>query len=246
MSITTAEDIRQRVIDRLGSEFGDYFFHLDQSVIGLVSLWDLYRSLFGTNKERVDLLNQASGYVTRAIQDSLHERIILGVCQISDPYDSRGRKNVTVLGLPKFLPEPEHCIAMVPMIDAVKASTSFARDLRNKMIAHSDLEAVTGSYAVDYSTRERIVAAIQSIIVPLRYVHVEYFGTSQLYHAIHPLPDAVGFLRCIYIGAKRLEEKRKYYLKSEPPGKWFPAWLDEHERNEFDSEFYLPTGDGLP
>lgn len=243
MSITTAEDTRQRFIDRLGSEFGDYFFHLDQSVIGLVSLWDVYRSLFGTNKERVDLLNQASGYVTRTIQDSLHERIVLGICQVSDPYVSKGRRNVTVSGLPEFVTAPEHRAAMLPMIDAVRASTSFARDLRNKMIAHADLEAVTGSYAVDYSTRERIVAAIRSVIVPLRYVHFQYFEATQLYHAIHPLPNAVGFLRCIYLGVAKVEERKKA-LKLGPRDMWFPAWLDEAERNEFDSEFHLPKGGG--
>jgi hypothetical protein len=242
MNEENPDDVRQRYIEKLGQEFGAYFFHLDQSIIGLVAIWDTYRFLFGTNSERVDLLNQTSGYVARTIQDSLHERVILGVCQVSDSYRSRGRENVTVQGLSAFVADSVHRSEILPMLHAVEDATSFARDLRNKLIAHSDLAATTGSYRVDYSSRERIVAAIRSIIKPPRYLHKRYFGTTQFYHAVRPLPDEAGFLRCIYLGV----EEGQHSAKLGPPRTRFPAWLNEGERNEFDLEFYLPTRGAPP
>jgi hypothetical protein len=238
--MTDPDDARKQYADRLGGEFGDYFFYLNQSVFGLVGIWDVYRSFFGTNEQRVDLLNRASGYVTRIIQDSLHERVILGICQVTDRKISMGRKNLTVHGLPDFIVDAGFRDEVTSMIESATAATSFARDLRDKLIAHSDLAATMGSYQVEHSSRERIVLAIRSIIKPLRHIHTRYFDATQLYHTIRPLPDEVGFLRCIYLGVEQEEEERRSWARTGRPGRPSPEWLNEGERNEFDSEFYLP------
>jgi hypothetical protein len=230
-----SEETKSDYAATLGQDFGEFFFHLDQSVVGLVSIWDVYRSLFGTNKERVYLLNAASGYVTRTFQDSLHERVILGICQVSDPPGSGSRKNVSVRGLPNYIVDPIRRDKIDRMLMDVEASTSFARDLRNKMIAHSDLSAATGSYVVDFSSRIKIVDAIKSIIVPLRYVHAEYFDAHKLYHPINE--GTFGFLKCIFLGlAKRDEELQM--LRS---GEWqellsrnLPEWITSDRPNDFD------------
>lgn len=229
------EEASQNYIATLGREFGEFFFHLDQSVVGLVSIWDVYRALFGTNKERVDLLNSASGYVTRTFQDSLHERIILGICQVSDPPGSGTRKNVTVHGLSTYLSDARHRAEIEILLLEVETKTFFARELRNKLIAHSDLATVSGSRVIDFSSRTKIVDAIQSIIKPLRYVHRQLFDTHKLYH---PITEGThGFLECVFLGVtKRKEDIELLRLGSGQKlhSTSFPHWMAGDGPNEFD------------
>lgn len=233
-------DAKNRYSEKLGVEFGEYFFHLNQNVFGLIGIWDVYRSFFGTDEQRVDLLNRASGYVALTVQDALHERIILGVCQVTDPAESGGRKNLTIRGLPRFISDQSCRDEVAAMIDIALDRTSFARDLRNKLLAHSDLAATVGSYQVDYSSREKITSAIRSIITPLRRIHMRYLDATQLFHSIRPHPDETGFLRCVYLGVRHLEEEARSWTMGGREKQDFPDWLSESEQNEFDSEFYLP------
>lgn len=235
MNELSPDEINKKYAAKLGREFGDFFFHLDQSVVGLVSIWDVYRALFGTNKERVDLLNSASGYVTRTFQDSLHERVILGICQVSDPAGSGSRKNVTVRGLPQYMVDADHRAEIERMLVEVEIATGFARELRNKLIAHSDLGTVSGSCVVDSSSRMKIVDAIKSIIKPLRYVHSQFFDTHKLYH---PITEGTnGFLGCVFLGVAKKNEELQL-LKSgnghDLLSKSLPDWMASDRLNEFD------------
>jgi hypothetical protein len=203
--------------------------------VGLVSIWDVYRSLFGTNKERVDLLNAASGHVTRTFQDSLHERVILGICQVSDPAGSGSRKNVTVRGLPQYIVDPVQRTEIDRMLIDVESSTSFARELRNKLIAHSDLGAVSGSHVVDFSSRIKIVEAIKSIIEPLRHVYSHFFGAHKLYHPI--TEGTTGFLKCVFLGVAKRDEELQIWRSGEGQkllSKNLPEWIASDRPNEFD------------
>lgn len=232
------DTLLRRYVDHLGSDFGEYYYYLNQSVFGLVGIWDVYRAFFGTNEERVELLNRASGFVALTIQDSLHERVILGICQMTDPSASQGRKNLTLQALPPYIADPNRRDEVSALVAQAVSATGFARDLRNKLIAHSDFSAAVGSYQVDYSSIERIVLAIKSIIAPLRYIHLHYFDSAQMYHATRPLPDETGFLRCIYSGISRQEvQQNSREARMTLPMK-FPDWLQDTEPKEFDAEYY--------
>ena len=89
-----------------------------------------------------------------------------------------GRRNLTVQGLPDFIGDAGFRDEITSMIEFAKAATSFARELRNKLIAHSDLAASIGSYQGEHSSRERIVLAIRTIIKPLRHIHTRYFDAT--------------------------------------------------------------------
>lgn len=224
--------IRQKYIDRLGPRFGSYFYPLDQHVIRLVSLWDTYRAFFGANPERVALLNRASGYVALTFQNALYERIIIGVCQLTDPPQNRGNKNLTVKGLLAFIEDPPRAAEMKMLIDEAENATAFARPLRNKMLAHLDYEVNEDKASLDYPSRITISSAIKAIIAPMRLIHLEFFETTAFYHAIKPLPDELGFLTCIYYGVEEMEKKR--IASSFEP---LPEWLTIDHQEEFDQEW---------
>lgn len=226
-----------RYRNTLGKNFGEYFYYLNQATFELVGVWDVYRSFFGTNEQRVNLLNRASGYVTCVIQDTLHERVILGICQLTDPENSRGLRNLTVTGLPSFIDETIYREEIAVMCKSARDSTSFARDLRNKLIAHSDFAAKSGSQQIEYSSRLKIVKAITAIIKPLRHIHMKSFDSFQFYHAIHASPDENMFLKCIHLGVEQMEIEKSDLNILNYSKRQFPDWLEVRNQDEFDSGF---------
>jgi hypothetical protein len=154
----TAAEALQDEIAVLGHQYGTAFHHCCQEFWRVQSNWDRYETLFGS-KERVDLLNSSSGQFWRAIQDMLHEHVLLGICRLTDPADSRKRQNLSVAQLLKLDPT-EDKKGLADRVHAATKRTKFARTWRDKRIGHNDLDQITGrADLLEPSTSLRIRAA---------------------------------------------------------------------------------------
>ena len=61
-------ELKADYIERLGAELGAKWFEFKNDFHNLQLEWQLFHAFFATNKERVELLNSASGKVARILK----------------------------------------------------------------------------------------------------------------------------------------------------------------------------------
>ncbi|WP_296763114.1 hypothetical protein [Sediminimonas sp.] len=89
-------------------ELGDYLELVKHEFFTLRVEWRLYRSLFGTNAETVELLNKASGPTANTLERVLFERTLLGLRRLTDSYHGKKRnKSVSVNGFVHKVPSED-------------------------------------------------------------------------------------------------------------------------------------------
>ena len=99
----SAEQVLEKCIRDMGPELGPLYNELSDELVWLHAKWKQYRQLFGYSEERADLLNKASGYFFKIIQDALWDNIILHISRLTDPVKSAGKDNLTFLQLPDLI-----------------------------------------------------------------------------------------------------------------------------------------------
>ena len=134
----SAEETRAEYLAAMGLDLGPVFHALWNECAWLHLKWREYRELFGGSSERVDLLNSAAGLSFRIIQDSLWEDILLHLCRLTDPPSIGKKENLTVLRLPGMVDAAIRA-EVEGAVESLEQRTAFARDWRNRHIAHSDL-----------------------------------------------------------------------------------------------------------
>ncbi|WP_039682586.1 hypothetical protein [Tateyamaria sp. ANG-S1] len=200
--------------------------------------WRLYRSLFGTNEETVDLLNEVSGPTANTLERVLFERTLLNIRKLNEPPNNERRrtKSVSVQGLRKFCFPDDQVLASL-----VKTSielAAFARNWSNKRIAHSDFDYRDGHAKLEKASRAKVEAAFGAIAQTLKHVSTTHLDTTLITHPIPPLNDERRMLEVLYLGQrerrnlksdkKRYLEERNYRaldeLRSQDRTR-FPSWL---------------------
>lgn len=73
-----------RYVKNMGVDLGRVFFRLSNECGYLHVKWQAYVALFGTNENRVALLNRAAAGFTRMLQDMLWEDVLLHICRMTD------------------------------------------------------------------------------------------------------------------------------------------------------------------
>ncbi|MDO9611742.1 MAG: hypothetical protein Q7J33_07875 [Serpentinimonas sp.] len=74
---------------------------LDTEITWLHGRWIIYRQLYGTSPDRVELLNKSAGTFFNMLQDVLLHDVQLSLSKIGDPAGSGSRENVTLFALPE-------------------------------------------------------------------------------------------------------------------------------------------------
>jgi hypothetical protein len=134
----------------MGEPLGVQYFRLWQEIATVHINWAEFLELFGTKKSRVDLLNRSAGHFFRMVQDSLWETIVLHIARLTDPSQSPGGKdrlNLTLHNLPGLIPDAKLKAEVLALCNAATDQTKFARDWRNRHIAHRDLDLALGGTA---------------------------------------------------------------------------------------------------
>ena len=168
--------------------------------------WRLYRSLFGSNKETVDLLNDISGLTAHTLERVLFERTLLNLRKLTDRYEKQRGKHlsVTVKGLPFYFVCSDNTLKR--LVNQAESAAGFARNWWDKRIAHSDLDYKTGKAELDKATRAAVEGALTAIANALKWVAHEHFDTTLITHPIPPLNDERRFLKALYLGHCEMEK----------------------------------------
>ncbi|MCX7017266.1 MAG: hypothetical protein NTW86_32670, partial [Candidatus Sumerlaeota bacterium] len=119
------------------------FVILSDDVQWLHAHWKIYRELFGTNPQRVELLNRTAPFFFHELERVLKDDVILAICKLLD-----GRKgNLVLSGLLRLLDRATHQTLYEELQQRLKSldskSLPFVEN-RNKRIAHRDRAVALG------------------------------------------------------------------------------------------------------
>lgn len=226
MASRTPTTQEQEYIAVLGERLGRLMFALNNEAAWLNLKWNDYCVLFGTSEERVDLLNEAIPGFVVTMQDALWDDVLLHICRLTDPPKSVGRDN---LSLAQLLPLVDPSLDLGTLAAEARDSAAFARDQRNRRLAHRDIsialeEATT---PLETQTRAKVTTAVKAInqclnAVHRRYrqTHVDYegtFGPNGAERLLHHLKGGLRYHTELRERLKAGEISPEEFIKSHRP-----------------------------
>ncbi|MDO8315202.1 MAG: hypothetical protein Q7T00_08160 [Rugosibacter sp.] len=198
-NVRTAEEAREKHRIAMGPELGDLYSALWQQLVSLHKKWGEYVALFGTKPERIELLNQAGPSFFRTVQDCLWRDVLIHLARITDPPRSAGKDNLTLKRLPPLISAPKKRSELEALILRSVESTAFARDWRNRQIAHHDLllslDLPTEPLAA--ASRNHVDSALAAVGEVLNFLSLHYLESTTMFE-FAAKPTAGGATSMLY------------------------------------------------
>lgn len=209
----TAEEMKAENIRLMGVELGTIYAALWQEVAWVYGKWSDFVVLFGTKESRIDLLNAAAPAFCRLVQDSIWENVLLHIARLTDAQATGKKQNLTIQRLPILIERITSRQNVEIKIQAALANCAFARDWRNRRIAHSDLELKVSDNALplEFASRQCVNQALASLSDVLNAIAAEYLDTTSFFDTLNG--DALSFLYVIDDGL-RADKQRQERLRN--------------------------------
>jgi hypothetical protein len=138
MTTRSMTEIRADYMSTMGEELGANFCELYRKLVELHIIWQQYLQLFGHNEETVHLLNRTAGLFFMIVQDELWDSVLLRISRMTEPSKMRKNKNLTIQSLPPLITDLALRTEVQSLCNKAFESAKFAREHRNKRIAHQD------------------------------------------------------------------------------------------------------------
>lgn len=234
MTYKSAAENREEAVRVLGEDLGQLYHHLKQDTYRLLLDWRIYKGLFGTNEQRVQLLNKASGLLAHTIEGALQERILLRLCRLNDPAEQNGNRNITIRALPPLIDESLRD-EIESLVEQAGSVCQPIRKLRSKSLAHSDWTQREKANGIFGTSRREIGRATDSVSAVIRWVAREMMHVElELEAMVLPPSDEVAFLQLVYDGIAARESREEERLDARKRNEWkslknlepkYPNWL---------------------
>jgi hypothetical protein len=214
-------------VEKYGEDLGKALFHIQNRWCRLFVEFIYYANLFGKDRERVELLNWAAPVFFRVVQDQLFDTILLRISRLTDPPKSGSNTNLSIRQFPRLV-DDDVKDDVRELIALALESAQFARERRNKVISHNDLELATSSGAAKPSgSIIQMRAAIRSIHEPIRLIRKRYEDVDTLPRVI---TNRVEFylLKTLYharLKEDEIREDRKAHFMKGDFSDFYPDWL---------------------
>lgn len=213
----TAEEVRREHLETLGPDLGPVYHSLYNDFAWLHIKWQQFVELFGTSSERVELLNHAAALFFRIIQDILWEDTLLHLTRLTDPPISMGRGNLTIQQLPTLITNRKLRDEVQALVNAAVVATRFARDWRNRHIAHRDVQLAlnAGSNPLAPASRKHVKDALFAIARVFQSINEFYFKSEILFDALSEPKGAISVLQVIQDGLEAEKRRQKRFQQGE-------------------------------
>ena len=164
----------------------DLWVALKAETVWLHGRWIIYRQLYGTSQERIDVLNRSASTFFNVLQKSLLHDVQLSLGKLGDPAGSGVRKNLSLSALAGELESiGENAIVskLKPLIVSFDDTCTKLRHRRNKWIAHFDLNTMLGSKVkpLEGPSRTEIETALEALREALNCVEHHYTKSQTAY-----------------------------------------------------------------
>jgi hypothetical protein len=210
----SAADAKSDHVAKMGEEIGLVYDALWQEVAWIHKKWEEYVALFGTSQGRIELLNEAAPSFFRTVQDSLWEDVLLHLARLTDPPKSMGKSNLSVTRLAQTVSSSPVSPKVNELVTASLRATEFARDWRNRKLAHRDLDMALGQHVEPLApaSRAAVKAALSAIVDVLNAVSTHYLDSTTMFELSADGRDAVALLYVLRDGLRH-NEKRQARIK---------------------------------
>ena len=208
MADRTAKETKNEHTEKMGKELGEQFSQLWQELTHLYANWNEYVVLFGTKPERIKLLNEASPSFFRMLQDELWAATLLHIAKLTDWPETGGQKNLTFRNFSDLIQDVEFKKEIAALTNEIITHTKFAKQSRNKRIAHLDLKlAINGTAEeVESGSREQVKHSLE-LMTKLMNTVAQHFGVTPT--AFNMATRSNGAIGLIYLLDEGLRERAK-------------------------------------
>ena len=215
----TADEIRAESVAKMGEILGNIRYELNNQIVLLHIRWKTYRELFGTSPETIALLNATAPAFFFDLERIMWEDVLLHLCRVTDVSESgKNKPNLTIQGLPSLISDLSFRGELEKLVEVAKTKREFARDWRNRRLAHTALPPLPGEVAKPLATasRRHVEDALAALRAVMNCVESHYLGCPVSYeHAIEPLGGASSLLVCLQRGR---EAREKHFRDAGVPG----------------------------
>ena len=205
----TAEEAKADHLRLMGEELGRTYDALWQQVAWVHGKWSDYVDLFGTKESRIELLNQAAPAFFRLVEDSLWENVLLHIARLTDPPATGRKQNLTLQRLPELIDRQEIKTNLNEKLQVAVQSSAFARDWRNRHIAHNDLELKisTSATPLEFASRKCVNDSLAAFSDVLNVIAAGYLDSTTFFDTLDG--DATSLLYVLDDGIRAERERRE-------------------------------------
>lgn len=189
----TPDEIKERIFTAMGEELGEVYHLLRNYLVDIHVTWIEYRTLFATNEKTVGLLNDLAPTFFARVQTIFWHELLISVCRLTDPPEMSGKQNLSVLRIPSLITDPGLRAQLEAELSRTIERTQFARDWRNRHLAHLDLGRARDpeAHPLQTATRQSVEDALSSLRDPMNLVETYFLESTTAYeHTITAPGDA--------------------------------------------------------
>jgi hypothetical protein len=207
----TYEESKAEYQQKMGKELGSAYHLLWNLCARLHIKWTYYCELFGKDQVAFDVMNAVAPALFKTFHDTLWESILLDIAKFCDPIRVGVGKPLSLALLSSFV-APGEVSQFNEYLERVKVTTAFARDWRNRHIAHWDYAHASEGSArpLAPASRAAVREALQAIACALEAVESHFTGASLIFDGSKSEPR---FLLSELALIQRLRDERDVRLR---------------------------------
>ena len=205
----SAQQVEQRYVAAMGEALGRTYAMLYNECAWLHLTWKQFVQLFGDNPDRIAILNKTAPGFFRLVRDKLFDALLLHLARLTDPErvgSSGSRETLTLQRLPRLV-EEEIRPKINTQLASVLQATKFARDWRNRHVAHRDLRLALreGATPLPEVSRRDIRLGIEAITDLMNTLEDHYMNGAVAYTLVDVMGDADTLLYFVQKGFRSAE-----------------------------------------
>lgn len=215
MSSHFTREIQDEHIACFGPSLGPVYSALSADLVHLYSKWLEYRALFGESPGRVELVNSIAPSFFRMVQDILWNDVLLHVARLTDPPQRGAFENLTLLCLDSHLDDENLRTRIRDLNERALSRAAFARDYRNKRLAHNDLShALERAEPLTLGSRQDVEEVLAAFSEVLNALNSHFAGATMAYREV--IGDVGGAHSLLYAlaDARQTEDERRRRIES--------------------------------
>ena len=192
----TYDEERIEYKNKMGEELGTAYHLLWNLYVQLHGRWHFYRELYCNSQAAIDVMNRTAPSFFEDIHHILWESVLLDLAKFCDPIRVSYRRTLSLASLESLVPNG-HIGPLKSCLSDVAVKTAFARDWRNRHIAHWDYEhSLDGSVKpLQTASPFAVEEALGAIVRVLEAIESHFTGSTLFFrgdsaeprHLLHEL-----------------------------------------------------------
>ena len=179
----TPEQVRDEIVKAMPAPLGEIYHALHDELVWLHLKWNDFRRLYAAEQAQIDLLNAAAPAFFSDLRRMMWEDVLLHLCRITDPPRSAGHDTLTLRRLPELIPDAAVRDSVQKLVDDANQKTKFARDWRNRRLAHEELPPLADAPARPLATasRQHVEDALEPMRAAMNTISRHYLKSTFMY-----------------------------------------------------------------